>query len=128
MLFKHLTTRGSERIQPTERQVRYWLSVINRECFEGRLPYPEDVCFRDLPEGIYAMVELHEDEYDLVLQPRAYLRHELLSLLAHEAAHVAVWFIENDHRTDHGPRFMAYGPALAAVGLPLHPFYYGPTP
>lgn len=126
MLFKHLSTRGSERIRPTERQVRYWLQAVNRECFGGKLPMPEDISFREM-QDIYAMVELSDDSYDLVLQPREYLRHELLALLGHEAAHVAVWFLDKDRRTDHGPRFMAYGPKLAEVGLPLHPFYYGPT-
>lgn len=104
----HLKRHGFRIVTPSVPLVRHWISRINTELWDGRLPMPRKILIEAYRHH-WAFAVLHDEpHYSLVVDSYQLTKKRFIEVLVHESVHAYLWIVEGDNKTVHGPNFMKH--------------------
>lgn len=102
-------------------RVNYWLKIINKEIFKGKLDSFDDIRIKRLHrKWAWCVGKYDEDDgpyCDLILNNHMKSERHLVDVLVHETVHRAQWLFED--KMDHGKSFFKYKKPLKKFGIVL---------
>lgn len=126
------TEQRQKKFRPTQKQVKEYFRLINREIFDNKLPIPKFQIRRlyncvGMCEGKEGPIRKTKSHCTIHLADKYYCIQWFLSTLAHEMVHQYQWDIFSNIRVkrgltrhmSHGPSFYIWRKRLAKHGISL---------